>query len=1587
MSWKRSGGIKQFDGINNLNVNSVVTDEFVMREAYKGTFTISGELIVVDDCSLNANVHVKDSVTIGNSLYVNDRIYIGENDSERRFIDSTSQGLGINLENPVALLDISGSNDHIIHVYSDQPSVKSTLVQNVDKSQGVLLLDSSMGALQWVFPDSSANFIYDASNVEFIVDKDWIAKQALHVYGNTNVDGVLVVKQDTTIENDLYVLGKFSLDGGFNLNGDLSMNGNLSVGGISTFNNTINTEDIVINGSGGVYWKSLDVGDTESKPLLRIRNEDDDSETFVVDQNSLVVDNDLFITGNLIIKGTHNVSLETSVLNTDNIFINLQGTGAKKFYVNQSSISSGGEGLYIYNDPNGNASMQDGFVKISNMNQSKMSLRSTGNPNVVSLNFNELNDNGTSSGLLVLNNLNNGYSDTSDNYDIISSHRVSTVDVNSSLSNVNQIDTVSISGDNAQFTICNVEDLFVEDMSVSLIRVHTVNGDHIQVTDLSAQHMSIDGDATFYSDIIAQEYIRGNSLTLSGNANFDKDIDVSGIINAKDIHLSGTLRVGDSVTIGSESKNDSLLVKNNITIGLDSVDLSYAMTISGDLSMNGTIYSNSADFNTAYVNNIVFDDTNGILDLSTNSIRVYYSDTVTTLSAERLSYLKNITSDVQAQISAIDSNLNLGADLSNNFTATNTFSGQTVFIGDVSGSTIDLSQNLFVQGNAVLSNAIITGELITQNTSVKFGGDLTLQGQVIQEKNKYPDQDTSDSDNTEYIQYVSKTESSNLNLKNNIICTGETITRYKFLKNGTYTINTLDEYHKENLGPNASDFFNAYSISGDSYFESNESTYGTFVKDTTTIGGVIECVQIKPTSLINLAGNVNIDICGEVFSSARFAKALRITNDNNDLLTLVDLNVSTLTVDDSATLANNMTISNTNISVNSPFTVNNEFTSTGRGTFESIISNNTINAETINVKYINFLTESNTISSVTSNTSFAVYRGQSSGTGSASSVQSGYGSGGLLIRQNGAAGDETRAMVYINNPEGSGYPTRYDDVFFIGVANASGRENKVTMVEKGKLITNIFESDFINTNQLDVSGNAAIYNNLDVSNNLTVDGDLTLSNKTTNGGILYTDTNGKVQQNSSFTFDTTNGLKTNAYNISTTGTVTIGSGNYGLTEKMYIIGSYEATAWKIMNEGSTDNIGQIWGDNNNVHFASTGEIYFKTNAIYSSSSHGDTSNEPKTGIHLTNTRVIFNNDISCNGNTVASGTITGNNVTVGNVLTLENLKTNDAILYTDTNGKVQQDSNLTYNGNILSAPELKTSNGKIDIGNNFYIQTLNSTKITAGKSIYIGTVPANAANNSVAHSHNNTFGSGCLNSISDTANNACRANVAIGTSAINNATKSYTSVAIGYEAFGNVVILEENNTAIGHLAGGYITTTSAIKNNTFLGAKTSFDNVTSVYDNSTAVGYEAKITASDQIVLGKSNTSVQIPGLSAGALYTDASGNISNDTQITFSSGAVTAQSFNAQSDYRLKENIQTIADNEINVDKLRPVSYTLKSNQKPTLGFIAHEVQEHIPSAVTGEKNGESMQSVDYNQIIPVLVKEIQDLKKRVAYLEQNQK
>jgi cytoskeletal protein CcmA (bactofilin family) len=484
----------------------------------------------------------------------------------------------------------------------------------------------------------------------------------------------------------------------------------------------------------------------------------------------------------------------------------------------------------------------------------------------------------------------------------------------------------------------------------------------------------------------------------------------------------------------------------------------------------------------------------------------------------------------------------------------------------------------------------------------------------------------------------------------------------------------------------------------------------------------------------------------------------------------------------------------------------------------------------------------------------------------------------------------------------------------------------------------------------------------------------------------------------------------------------------------------------------------------------------------------DNSTTPKLRFKLNGTNPQIHSSVT-NGNIEffrnANGTPT-------KYFTLSSNSSNDTVMTSVGSFTLNTDTDITGNLSITGT-ELGLTNGH---------------KIYARfGSTYIGSEPDDST---ITDTNTFSFGTECLKSLtnkdkdgnhyynsSNNVVNRARANVAIGNAVMRNATIAFTSTAVGYDALKGPQNLYENNTAIGHLAGGSIITQDPIKANTFLGALTGFDNSNNAYNFSTAVGYGARIDASNQIVLGTSTEHVRIPGdvqigkmlkmtkanedediirlynggvspkyaigVNAdggnGVLYfttqnmidfvartpvntdenttyklrfdindtnptissstgtTEFAGTLNASTSLTtptiyigstgltgiirrntngmlFESGVtidnnnnVSANSYNATSDYRIKENIQTISSDQFTVDELRPVSYTLKSNQKPALGFIAHEVQEHVPSAVSGEKDGKSMQSVDYNQIIPILVKEIQELKKRVAYLEQNQK
>jgi hypothetical protein len=91
------------------------------------------------------------------------------------------------------------------------------------------------------------------------------------------------------------------------------------------------------------------------------------------------------------------------------------------------------------------------------------------------------------------------------------------------------------------------------------------------------------------------------------------------------------------------------------------------------------------------------------------------------------------------------------------------------------------------------------------------------------------------------------------------------------------------------------------------------------------------------------------------------------------------------------------------------------------------------------------------------------------------------------------------------------------------------------------------------------------------------------------------------------------------------------------------------------------------------------------------------------------------------------------------------------------------------------------------------------------------------------------------------------------------------------------------------------------------------------------------------------------------------------------SSGNIDAVNFNATSDYRIKENVHALDENDT-IDGLRPVKYLNKLTNGLDIGLIAHELQEFYPFLVKGEKDGPENQSVNYIGLIGVLIKEIQE-------------
>jgi len=179
----------------------------------------------------------------------------------------------------------------------------------------------------------------------------------------------------------------------------------------------------------------------------------------------------------------------------------------------------------------------------------------------------------------------------------------------------------------------------------------------------------------------------------------------------------------------------------------------------------------------------------------------------------------------------------------------------------------------------------------------------------------------------------------------------------------------------------------------------------------------------------------------------------------------------------------------------------------------------------------------------------------------------------------------------------------------------------------------------------------------------------------------------------------------------------------------------------------------------------------------------------------------------------------------------------------------------------------------------------------------------------------------------------------------------------------------------------------------------------------------ARIDSSGNLLVGKTSGSERLSVAAtqevAAFQNTGGTGNFrflnSGASTIGYIQWSGSTTSYVTSSDYRLKEDWEAVADASTRVNALKPINFAWKADGSRVDGFLAHEVAEVVPEAVTGEKDAIEMvdvydedgnvtgqeerpvyQGIDQAKLVPLLTAALQealakidDLTARVSALE----
>tara|TARA_B100001173_G_scaffold281793_1_gene266223 strand:+ start:2168 stop:3637 length:1470 start_codon:yes stop_codon:yes gene_type:complete len=174
MSWKKYGGVNNYEAMSDLTINNLVADHTISKYdvySYEGVINY---------------IYALDLLNAKNISVLEEEVYLDASRSEYLYgyLDpSTNFGnIGVNTKTAQSTVDIRGDNPLSLNVFTSAPYNQNIIARNNDSQAISVYVDNSFSQLHFASEDS---FITDVSNV--LYSNDYVLNNTLTVQGITTL--------------------------------------------------------------------------------------------------------------------------------------------------------------------------------------------------------------------------------------------------------------------------------------------------------------------------------------------------------------------------------------------------------------------------------------------------------------------------------------------------------------------------------------------------------------------------------------------------------------------------------------------------------------------------------------------------------------------------------------------------------------------------------------------------------------------------------------------------------------------------------------------------------------------------------------------------------------------------------------------------------------------------------------------------------------------------------------------------------------------------------------------------------------------------------------------------------------------------------------------------------------------------------------------------------------------------------------------------------------------------------------------------------------------------------------------------------